>query len=293
METRAERLSPLPENVVDISVTRRKWNGISVDVNATRCSGPAETPLCLESHTRLSALLEEVGSPCEPRLREGRPCPIGYVPRQLNLMPAGMPLWGYSDDSRLVRDAVLTFDLKDLGERLGQPLSPTELGAPRLRFSDDRLWTLMRLLAEVVDDDDPSTQLYGDGLTAALFATLGARRAERPSKRQGLAPWQLRRVLDFMESRLPGRVELSELAALVDLSQAHFSRAFKASTGVAPYQWQLRARLERAQAMMLTTPASLEQVAEATGFADAVHFGKAFRKAHGTTPARWRRDRKG
>ncbi|NNB98445.1 helix-turn-helix domain-containing protein [Corallococcus exiguus] len=292
METRAERLSPLPENVVDISVSRRKWNGICVDVNATRCSGPAEHPLCLESHTRLSALLEEVGVPCEPRLREGRPCAIGYVPRQLNLIPAGMPLWGYSANSRLVRDAVLTFDLKDLGERLGQPLSPTELGAPRLRFVDDRLWTLMRLLADVVDDDDPATQLYGDGLTAALFARLGSRRGERPSTRKGLAPWQLRRVLDFMESRLPGRVELSELAALVDLSQAHFSRAFKASTGVAPYQWQLRARLERAQAMMLSTPASLEQVAEATGFADAVHFGKAFRRAHGTTPARWRRDRK-
>ncbi|RKH57391.1 AraC family transcriptional regulator [Corallococcus aberystwythensis] len=292
METRAERLSPLPENVVDISVTRREWNGIRVDVNATRCSGPAEHPLCLESHTRLSALLEEVGSPCEPRLRAGRPCPIGYVPRQLNLMPAGMPLWGYSADSRLVRDAVLTFDLTELGERLGQALSPSELGAPRLRFADARLWTLLRLLAEVVDDDDPSTQLYGDGLTAALFAALGSRRDESPSTRKGLTPWQLRRVLGFMESRLPERVELSELAALVDLSQAHFSRAFKASTGVAPYQWQLRARLERAQAMMLATPASLEQVAEVTGFADAVHFGKAFRRAHGTTPARWRRDRK-
>ena len=293
METRAERLRPLPRNVVDISVSRRKWNGICVDVNSMRCSGRAEHPLCLESHTRLSALLEEVGSPCEPRLREGQPCPIGYVPRQLNLMPAGMPLWGYSADSRLVRDAVLTFDVKDLDERLGQPLSPTELATPRLRFSDDRLWTLLRLLSEVVDDDDPATQLYGDGLTAAIFATLGSRRGHGPARRQGLAPWQLRRVLEFMESRLPGRVELSELAALVDLSQAHFSRAFKASTGVAPYQWQLRARLERAQTMMLTTPASLEQVAEATGFADAVHFGKAFRRAHGSTPARWRRDRKG
>ncbi|NOK22131.1 helix-turn-helix transcriptional regulator [Corallococcus carmarthensis] len=292
METRAERLSPLPENVVGISVSRRKWNGVCVDVNEIRCSGRAEHPLCLEGQTRLSALLEEVGSPCEPRLREGRPCAIGYVPRQLNLMPAGMPLWGYSADSRMVRDAVLTFDLKDLGERLGQSLGPAELGAPRLRFADDRLWTLMRLLAEAVDDDDPAAQLYGDGLIAAIFAMLGSRRGERPSTRKGLARWQLRRVLDYLESRLPERVELSELAGLVDLSQAHFSRAFKASTGVAPYQWQLQARLQRAQAMMLTTPTSLERIAEATGFADAVHFGKAFRRAHGTTPARWRRDRK-
>ncbi|MBE4746741.1 helix-turn-helix domain-containing protein [Corallococcus sp. ZKHCc1 1396] len=293
METRAERLSPLPENVVGVSVVRRKWNGICVDVNESRCSGPTSHPLFLESHTRLSALLEEVGSPCEPRLREGRPCEIGYVPRQLNLMPAGMPLWGYSANSRLVRDAVLLFDLPTLGERLGQSLNPADLDAPRLRFADDRLWTLVRLLADVVEDDDPTTQLYGDGLTAAIFAVLGSRRGRGHVTRRGLAPWQLRRVLDFLESRLPERVELAALAALVDLSQAHFSRAFKASTGMAPYQWQLQARLKRAQTMLLSTPASLEQVAEATGFADAVHFGKAFRRAHGTTPAMWRRDRKG
>ncbi|RYZ38119.1 MAG: AraC family transcriptional regulator [Myxococcaceae bacterium] len=292
METRAERLSPLPENVVGVSVARRKWNGVCVDVNEVRSSGPTAHPLFLADYTRLSALLEEVGAPCEPRLREGRPCAIGYVPRQMNIMPAGMPLWGYSANSRMVRDAVLIFDPSTLDERLGQSLRPAALDAPRLRFADDRLWTLVRLLAEAVDDDDPATQLYGDGLTAAIFAALGSRRGEGTSTRKGLAPWQLRRVIDFLESRLPERVELSVLAALVDLSQAHFSRAFKASTGVAPYQWQLQARLQRAQAMLLTTQASLEQVAEATGFADAVHFGKAFRRVHGATPAMWRRDRK-
>ena len=35
-----------------------------------------------------------------------------------------------------------------------------------------------------------------------------------------------------------------------------------------------------------------ESVAEATGFADAVHFGRTFRKLTGATPAAWRRDRR-
>lgn len=76
------------------------------------------------------------------------------------------------------------------------------------------------------------------------------------------------------------------------LSQSHFSRAFKASTGMAPYRWQLDARIRRAQALLLDTRASLDEVAEATGFADAVHFGRTFRKLTGATPAAWRRDRK-
>lgn len=50
---------------------------------------------------------------------------------------------------------------------------------------------------------------------------------------------------------------------------------------MAPYRWQLDARVRRAQALLIDTRASLDQVAEATGFADAVHFGRTFRKFTG------------
>ena len=59
-----------------------------------------------------------------------------------------------------------------------------------------------------------------------------------------------------------------------------------------PYRWQLDARIRRAQALLIDTNASLDDVAEATGFADAVHFGRTFRKLTGATPAAWRHDRK-
>jgi transcriptional regulator GlxA family with amidase domain len=112
-----------------------------------------------------------------------------------------------------------------------------------------------------------------------------------PDRPGTLAPWQLRRVIDYLESHLPQRVELETLAALINLSQAHFSRAFKASTGLAPYQWQLYARIRRAQTMLLYSEAPLSEIAVATGFADAVHFGRTFRKLSGLTPGIWRRRR--
>jgi AraC family transcriptional regulator len=163
---------------------------------------------------------------------------------------------------------------------------------PRLRFSDDRIWTLVRLLSDVVNDSDPSTQLYGDGLTAAITARLFAEPPKLGAEAKGLAPSQLQRVLEYLDAHLPKRVDLRHLAALAGLSQSHFSRAFKASTGMAPYHWQLDARIRRAQALLIGTGASLDDVAEATGFADAVHFGRTFRKFTGATPAAWRHDRK-
>lgn len=290
-QTRADRLVPLPENVVSLSVARRAWNGVNLDVISAHCAGRVAHHLCYESHTRLAALLEEVGSPCEPRLREHQPCAAPYVPRHLYFVPAGMPVWGYSADMRFVRDAVLTFDLEMAGERLEQTPARALGTTPRLRFEDERLWTLITLLADVVDDRDPSTQLYGDGLTAAILARLMSPPKPSAKVMTGLAPWQLKRVTEYLEAHVSQRVELATLSKLVGLSQSHFSHAFRVSTGVAPYRWQLEARIRRAQRLLLEAPTSLEDVAEATGFADAVHFGRTFRRLTGTPPAAWRHDR--
>lgn len=291
-QTRADRLVPLPENVLSLSVDRRSWNGFSLDVISAHCSGRVAHHLCYESHTRLAALLEEVGSPCEPRLREHRPCSMPYVPHHLYVVPAGMEVWGYSADMRFVKDAVLTFDLAQIGERLEQNLDG-HLGAiPRLRFSDERLWTLMALLSDVVDDNDPSTQLFGDGITAAIVARLMSHTKATVRSVSGLAPLQLKRVLEYIEAHVSERVELATLARMVGLSQSHFSHAFRVSTGIPPYRYQLEARVRRAQRLLLEKRGSLEQVAAATGFADAVHFGRTFRRVTGVSPGAWRRDRK-
>jgi len=292
LPTSIDRLPPLPENVLNLSVSRRAWNGVRVDITEFHCAGRVAHNLRHETETRLSVLLEEVGSHCEPRLREDQPCPIGYMPRHMHFAPAGMEMWGYSADTRFVKDAMLCFDLAVLGERLATEFDADVTATPRLRFSHHRIWTLVKLLSDAVNDPDPSTQLYGDGLTAAIAARLFADPSEPGTDGKGLAPWQLRRAVEYLDAHLPERVDLAHLAALAGLSQSHFSRAFKASTGMAPYRWQLDARIRRAQALLIDTRASLDQVAEATGFADAVHFGRTFRKLTGATPAAWRRDRK-
>jgi AraC-like DNA-binding protein len=291
--TRVDGAIPMPENVLSLSASRRAWNGVCADITDFHCAGRVVHRLPYETETRLSVVLEEVGGRCEPRLRENRPCAIPHSPRHMHFAPAGQEAWGFTDGIRFVKDATLTFDLAALGERLGTDFDAVATATPRLRFSDDRLWTLVRLLSEAVNDPDPSAQLYGDGLTAAIAARLFAGSTNRTQGRgDGLAPWQLRRVVEYLDAHLPRRVDLADLAALVNLSQSHFSRAFKASTGMAPYRWQLDARIRRAQALLLDARLTLDQVAEATGFADAVHFGRTFRRFTGATPAAWRNDRK-
>jgi hypothetical protein len=51
----------------------------------------------------------------------------------------------YSADARFVKDASLAFDFAALGERLASEFDTDAAAAPRLRFSDARIWTLVRL----------------------------------------------------------------------------------------------------------------------------------------------------
>ncbi len=293
MNARIDHLDPLPQNMRGLSLSRRAWSGVGVEVTEFDCAGgPVVHQLSHDHAIRLSVVLDEIGERCEPRLREDRPCPIGYLPRHMTFAPAGMEVWGYSADTRYVKDAMLSFDIARMREDWSTDFDAGCLTTPRLRFVDDPTWSLVKLLAEAVKNPDPASQLYGEGLVAAIAARLFSRPNQLDAGPKGLAPWQLRRVLEYLDASLPEPVALNELAALSGLSPWHFSRAFKASTGLAPYRWQLDARIRRAQSLLLDTRATLEQIAEATGFADAVHFGRTFRKFVGTTPGSWRQAHK-
>jgi AraC-like DNA-binding protein len=131
--------------------------------------------------------------------------------------------------------------------------------------------------------------LYGDGLALALIIDV-MKLGKAPGRKRGtLAGWQLRRVTDFIEENCLRNIRLEELASLTGLSQSHFSHAFKASTGIAPHQWQVNARLRRAKQMLLRKEQPLTEIAAETGFADQAHFTRVFRKNFGTTPAHWQK----
>jgi len=105
----------------------------------------------------------------------------------------------------------------------------------------------------------------------------------------GLATWQARRTLAYIEANLASKMEIDDLANLVALSRSHFSRAFKRSLGFSPMEYVVVRRVERAKAMISGTREPLAEVALACGFADQAHLNRRFREIVGISPGRWRR----
>ena len=162
-------------------------------------------------------------------------------------------------------------------------------GNPELMFHDKRAVECARLLAAECDASDPSTGLYGEGLTIALLSACFQGRPQKENS--GLSVSQLRLVLDFIREHLDLSVSVFQLARLVDLSSSQFARMFKASTGVSPHRYQLNARIGKAQELLLMKGESLSMVAVATGFADQSHFTRTFKRVTGATPHEWHQNR--
>ena len=109
--------------------------------------------------------------------------------------------------------------------------------------------------------------------------------------RGGLAPWQVRKLSTYVDANLDRTITTRCMAEIARLSSFHFCRAFRDSFGDSPHGYVIRRRMERAQGLMLTTKASLGQIAADCGLADQAHFNKLFRKFAGVTPGAWRRAR--
>jgi AraC family transcriptional regulator len=271
------------------------WSGVSIrQMDMKWADGRA----CHEitcPHAALWVVTEQVGGQYEHRTDPTEPVGSSRPgPRMMSLVPSGAKLWGYGRGIRFLRTLRITFDLERAGLALGDRRLAPAFAAPRLMFTSESLWQIAALLAGECSKDSGTDGLYGESIATALcveLLRLGDTRNESVA-RGGLAPWQMRRVTEYMEAHLGDAIQLSEFAQLVGMSRSHFSQAFRTTTGMPPHRWHLNARIRRAQELMLDSALSLADIALQTGFADQSHFTKSFQRQVSTSPGAWRRMRR-
>jgi len=169
------------------------------------------------------------------------------------------------------------------------------LAASKLHSTRSREWThrMMDLLEAAVGQlHDLEHPAQGTLLEAASLLRLQLRpplAGEAPDQRGRLLKWQARKVREYIDAHITGPVPVADLCALVQRSEAHFSRSFKRTFGESPHSFVMRRRVELAARYMLSTDAPLSDIALRCGFADQAHLCKNYRQAVGQTPAAWRR----
>jgi AraC family transcriptional regulator len=147
------------------------------------------------------------------------------------------------------------------------------------------------LLGEL-DSKGLSGQLYAESLANVLAVHLlrfyTAAGAEQERFTGGLSGPKVRQVIDFIAENYAQDIKLGELAQVAGMSNFHFAREFKRTTGTTPHQYLIKYRVERAKALLEENKLPLIEVGLRSGFSHQSHFTRLFRKLTGTTPLTYR-----
>ncbi|MDF2886553.1 MAG: AraC family transcriptional regulator [Lacrimispora sp.] len=84
-------------------------------------------------------------------------------------------------------------------------------------------------------------------------------------------------------------ITLYEVAELIHMSPAYFSRKFKSVTGFGFKEYLTNIRIREAASLLLNTGKSVTDIAFECGFGDGNYFGDAFKKIKGVSPRDFRK----
>ncbi|MFI6491419.1 AraC family transcriptional regulator [Streptomyces sp. NPDC050564] len=197
----------------------------------------------------------------------------------VSLLPPYVPHNGSPVTEHGFRKRVLYLDLSRLDESLiGPAVDGPDLVDPVLRR---RVGQLHSVLAHPGDELEAESRLTL--IAERLRGHLRPRLAEETRADRPLA----HRLRELLDERLVQGIALDEAAALVHAHPAHLVRAFSGAYGIAPHQYLMSRRVDRARRLLLEGGKPAE-VATATGFYDQSHLTRHFRRLVGVSPGRYR-----
>jgi AraC family transcriptional regulator len=268
------------------------WNTGVFDTGYRPFTEHVEGTICIPHHLvmvtlRGQAQSVEVNSSCGHCYRGvDRPGAVSFVPggceRRLTLRGVESEWASISLDPRL-------FDSADHGERSFNSISVPAFTNVEDAFISGMVAEMARLNAR----DTTLDATYCDAMSWALAHYIAKRYG---TKRPGpnvvvwkLAPWQVRRVADYIDAHLAEPLRIAQLAEVVSVSPGYFHRAFKATVGKTPLAFINERRITRAMALLKSDLATMAAIALQVGFDNPSHFTRVFRQVTGVNPSEFRR----
>jgi AraC family transcriptional regulator len=160
---------------------------------------------------------------------------------------------------------------------------------PLLDTSDPLIHSMALTLKAELESSQVGGRMYAEAIAQALAIHLLRnysvhKETIKGQTTHGLPKHKLHQVTDYIHAYLTQDLSLIEIASVVQMSPFHFARLFKQSTGLAPHQFVVRCRVERAKELLIQGEMAIADIAIEVGFANQSHLTRHFRRIVGVTP---------
>ena len=282
VESATRRTRPHMPRPAVLSSDSSPWTGFTVEQYS---GGPAdatnESPL-------FHHVVVQLDRPTSFEQRsEGQTHTFHIPPGGVSLFPALQPITVRNRDTR--EFIVIAIDPRLVVRAAHEVVQPERLELRGQIGIDDPMvrGLALALRAEILSGYGGG-RWYGEALVQTLAIHLVRHYAATPQTVRedtgGLGRRPLRLVLDYIQDHLAEEISLETLAGVAGLSPFHFARLFKKTVGIAPHQYLIRRRVERAKELLLTTEIEIAEIAVQVGFCDQSHLTSHFKRTYGIAP---------
>jgi AraC family transcriptional regulator len=271
-------------------ITAAKWGACSILV----VEPAVRATLACSDHV----FAVQISGTCRLRRQANARSSEGWCgPGSVQVIPAGMAgSWEGSRHSGLSRAIALFVPRAFLSRVVADSWeTDSRLFEMQDRFlADDPVITgMLTRLAREAGDNFPSGSLYAESacefLAHHVIHSYSSLSTPPTPIKGGLPAHRLKIVTEFIEDNLGQPIALHQLATMAGVNARHFERAFRQATGIAPYAYVLKKRVDAARRILIDDPlASVGEIASRVGFSSGSHLAFAFRRQIGCTPTLFR-----
>ena len=135
--------------------------------------------------------------------------------------------------------------------------------------------------------DAPSFHLIGhlylflDYLTRSITPV-------QPQVHGKLRDFYLKEAISFIECNFQNNISIEDIAQNCGLNRSYFGKIFKDTFGKSPQEFLINYRMIKATELLRLTKLSVQEIGNAVGYPNPLHFSRAFKNVYGISPRAWR-----
>ncbi|MBL4674878.1 MAG: helix-turn-helix transcriptional regulator [Mucilaginibacter sp.] len=148
--------------------------------------------------------------------------------------------------------------------------------------------SLFNEVIEIIDKEKPAYQPLVSGAAIYLLGQI-----YNSSRQQEFAHDKVETIINkarsIIRSNLESKLSPHDIAKQLDISYSRFRKLFKDYTGMAPIQYQIQLKLEKAKEELVNSSNSVKEIAFSLNFESTQYFSNLFKEKTTLTPVEFRK----
>lgn len=157
----------------------------------------------------------------------------------------------------------------------------------RLKDLQEKMVEEMSYIVHHVVKDTSPFHLIGHLYLFLDYLTRSAAPLHVP-KRSKLRDFYLKEAISYIEMNFQNDISVEDIAAVCGLNRSYFGKIFKDAVGKSPQEFLMNYRMIKATELLRLTKLSVQDIGNAVGYPNALHFSRAFKNTYGVSPRTWR-----